>query len=92
VKIDKTEMYVGRGMSVSVQHSGEEEIAIITNVGSKQLITCSVFEEGIMLTTPCKLFVMCGVRETEQRHRGFWRGDLRERDHLKDLDVDGWIN
>jgi hypothetical protein len=24
-------------------------------------------------------------------HTGFWRGDLRERDHLEDLNVDGRI-
>jgi hypothetical protein len=23
-------------------------------------------------------------------HRGFWWGDLKERDHLKDLDIDGY--
>ena len=25
-------------------------------------------------------------------HTGFWWGNLRERDHLKDLDVDGILN
>jgi hypothetical protein len=24
-------------------------------------------------------------------HTGVWWGTLREREHLKDLDVDGWI-
>ena len=24
-------------------------------------------------------------------HTGFWWGDLRERDHLEDLDIDRWI-
>jgi hypothetical protein len=25
-------------------------------------------------------------------HIGFWRGNLKERDHLKDLGIDGRIN
>jgi hypothetical protein len=29
--------------------------------------------------------------ETGERHREFWSGDLRKRDHLEDLDVDGRI-
>ena len=29
--------------------------------------------------------------ETGEVHNGFWGGDLRERDHLKDLGVDGRI-
>jgi hypothetical protein len=33
----------------------------------------------------------CGTCETGEVHTGFWWRDLRERDHLKDLGVDGWI-
>jgi hypothetical protein len=31
------------------------------------------------------------VQETGDVHKGFWWGDLRERDHLKDVGVDGRI-
>jgi hypothetical protein len=34
---------------------------------------------------------MWHVCETGEVHRGFWWGDLRERDHLEDLGVDGRI-
>jgi len=31
------------------------------------------------------------IWETGEVHRGFWWGDLRERDHLEDLGADGRI-
>jgi hypothetical protein len=31
------------------------------------------------------------VLETGQVHVEFWRGNLRKRDHLEDLDVDVWL-
>jgi hypothetical protein len=31
---------------------------------------------------------VCGREEV---HTGFWWGNLRERDHLGDLGVDGWL-
>jgi hypothetical protein len=34
---------------------------------------------------------MWRVWGTGEVHTGFWWGDLRERDHLEDLDVDGRI-
>jgi hypothetical protein len=34
---------------------------------------------------------MWHVWEREEVHTGFWWGDLVERDHLEDLDVDGRI-
>jgi hypothetical protein len=34
---------------------------------------------------------MWHVWETRKVHRGFWCGDLRERDDLEDLGVDGRI-
>jgi hypothetical protein len=34
---------------------------------------------------------MWQVWETGEMHTGFWWGDLRERDHLKDLGTDGRI-
>jgi hypothetical protein len=34
---------------------------------------------------------MWHVRETGEVHTEFWCGDLREQDHLEDLDVDGRV-
>jgi hypothetical protein len=34
---------------------------------------------------------MWHVWETEEGHTGFWWGNLRERDNLKDSGVNGWI-
>jgi hypothetical protein len=34
---------------------------------------------------------MWHVWETGEVHTGFWWGDLRERDHLQDLGIDGRI-
>jgi hypothetical protein len=31
------------------------------------------------------------MRQREKVHTGFWWGELRERDHLKDVGVDGRI-
>jgi hypothetical protein len=31
------------------------------------------------------------ARRGIELHAGFWRGNLRERDHLEDLDIDGRI-
>ena len=33
----------------------------------------------------------CGTYGGEEMYTGFWWGDLRERDQLEDLDVDGRI-
>jgi len=32
---------------------------------------------------------MWHIQETREMHTGFWWGDLRERDHLEDLGIDG---
>jgi len=32
------------------------------------------------------------IWETDEVHTGFWWGNLRGRDHLEDLDVDGRIS
>ena len=34
---------------------------------------------------------MWHVRGRGEAHTGFWLGNLRERDHLNDLDIDGRI-
>ena len=31
---------------------------------------------------------LCGTNEAEEVHNGFWRGKVRERDHLEDTGVD----
>ena len=39
------------------------------------------------------LFMNCifHVLWSREVHAGFWRGDLRERGHLEDIGIDGWI-
>jgi len=34
---------------------------------------------------------MWHIWETGKVHTGFWRGDLREKDHLEDLGIDGRV-
>jgi hypothetical protein len=34
---------------------------------------------------------VASVRDSREVHVGFWRGNLRERDYLEDLGVDGMV-